>query len=221
MVLPIRHAARLALLALTGCAAQALPQQQPLSPGLLQAAQNYPPIIMGSNVHPADGAIPLSCPASGARVEQSGGPTLEFLGASVSNPDLCHMRIGGQAMDLWYGIWGASWAGGVESYPALKQIIHGSTGDVSGFDTYARGGLRWHDLVRNEGIEDISLLGKTYHALKLSHYREGFDNNPYRSLSTVWKDIPTGLTIYGTYQHIAGAPQLDGALTPAAIIPAP
>ncbi len=74
--------------------------------------------------------------------------------------------------------------------------------------------------MRNEGIEDISLLGTAYHALKISHYREGFGGNNYRSVSTVWKDIPTGMLIYGTYQHIAGKPEIDDPLLPTAITPA-
>ena len=76
----------------------------------------------------------------------------------------------------------------------------------------------FHDLVRNEGVEDIYLLGKSYHALKISHYREGFNGNNYRSVSTVWKDIPTGMTIYGTYNHIAGQPEIDDPLLPTEIV---
>ena len=99
-------------------------------------------------------------------------------------------------------------------------MIEGRTGTVTSFDTRMLPGMQWHDLIRNEGIEDINLLGKTYHAVKLSHYREGFDDNGYRSVSTVWKDIPTGMILYGTYNHMAGRPELDGSLTPAKITPA-
>jgi hypothetical protein len=90
---------------------------------------------------------------------------------------------------------------------------------VVGFDTHMAPGLQWHDFVRNEGIEDIELLGRQYHALKISHYREGFDGNDYRSVSTIWKDIPTGMLLYGTYQHIAGRPEIDDPLLPTAIVP--
>jgi len=78
-------------------------------------------------------------------------------------------------------------------------------------------GYEYHDLMRNEGIEDINLLGRRYHALKLSHYREGFNGNIYRSVSTVWKDLNSGMLIYGTYQHISGTPVLDDPIIPTRI----
>lgn len=204
------------LLALAACAAGAA------SPGLDQARRDYPPLIMGENVHATDGSgpYPLSCPAPGARVEQRGAPAMEFLGADPSNPDLCRMRIGTDTMLAWYGIWATDWPGAAQAYPAMRQVIHGRTGDVAGFDTDLGPGLQWHDLVRNEGIEDIKILGRTYRALKISHYREGFGGNIYRSVSTIWKDIPTGMLIYGTYQHISGRPELDDPIIPTAIVPA-
>ncbi len=204
------------MLSLAACAAQ------PLSTGLQQAEQNYPPMIPAVNVHPTDGSgpYPLSCPAPGSRVEQRGGPAMEFFGADPSNPDLCRMRIDNQSPTAWYGIWVTDWPGADQAYPALKRVIQGPTGTVAAFDTIVEPGIEWHDLIRNEGLEDLPLLGKTYRALKISHYREGFGGNTYRSVSTVWKDLPTGLLLYGTYQHIAGRPELDGAFTPTAIIPA-
>ncbi len=185
------------------------------------AAANYPPMILGSNVHPTDGHdVPRSCPPAGARVEQKGGPTFDYGGADPSDPDLCVMTIGGDAVKAWYGIWVTVWPGADDGHVALRQIMHSPSGTVTGFDTVIQPGLQWHDLVRNEGVEDIVLLGKQYHALKISHYREGFGDNHYRSVSTVWKDIPTGMLIYGTYQHIAGQPEIDDPLLPTAIIPA-
>jgi hypothetical protein len=194
----------------------------PASTPLEQAARNYPPLIMGANIRPTDGTGPYarSCPTAGSRVEQKGGPALEFLGADPANQDLCRMRIAGQTMTAWYGIWATDWPGAAEAYPAMQRVIRGRTGEVAAFDTRAAPGLQWHDLVRNEGIEDIKLLGTIYHAVKLSHYREGYDGNSYRSVSTVWKDIPTGLLLYGTYQHISGRPELDDPLIPTAIVPA-
>lgn len=207
------------LLALAAGAAAAQSAPTPLD----QAVRNYPPLIMGANVHPADGSGPyaLSCPAAGARVEQKGGPAMEFLGASPASPDLCRMRVGGEAVEAWYGIWVTAWPGAAEAYPAMQRVIRGRTGDIAAFDTVVSPGIEWHDLMRNEGIEDIKLLGKTYRALKLSHYREGFGGNIYRSVSTVWKDIQTGMLIYGTYQHISGRPELDDPLVPTAIVLAP
>ena len=211
----IRFAATcLALLFATAAAAQ--------SPGLDAAARNYPPFVLGGNVRAADGSPPYAraCPPAGSHVEQVGGPATVYLGAVPGNPELCRMRVGSDTVEGWQGIWLTAWPGAEAARPALKQVIEGRTGTLVGFDVRAAPGAQWHDLVRNEGIEDINLLGKTYHAVKLSHYREGFEGNTYRSVSTVWKDIPTGMILYGTYNHIAGRPELEGTLTPAAIIPA-
>ena len=130
------------------------------------------------------------------------------------------MTVDGQAEKGWYDIWLAEWPGAEQGRAAIRTVIAGPSGTVAGFDNLVAPGLHYHDLVRNEGVEDIPLLGQTYRALKISHYREGFDGNGYRSVSTVWKDIPTGMLVYGTYQHIAGAPEIDDPLLPTAIRPA-
>ncbi len=193
-----------------------------LDGGLQQAGRNYPPIIMGANTVPADGNPPYarSCPPPGSRVEQQGGPAFDYLGASPANPHLCRMRIGGQPAGVGYGIWLTDWPGADLAYPALTKIIRGRTGDVQGFDVSMQPGFEYHDVIRNEGIEDIKLLGQTYRALKISHYREWVGGNIYRSLSTVWKDTASGMLIYGTYQHISGAPVIDDPLIPTRIAPA-
>ena len=192
------------------------------SPGLDAAARNYPPFFLGGNVRATDGSPPYAraCPPAGSRVEQRGGPAFAYLGASPGNPELCRIRIGSDTVEAWQAIWLTAWPGADAARPALKQVIEGRTGTVTSFDTRMLPGMQWHDLIRNEGIEDINLLGKTYHAVKLSHYREGFDDNGYRSVSTVWKDIPTGMILYGTYDHMAGRPELDGSMIPTRIIPA-
>ena len=202
------------LLALAGCAGV----QGNLPPGVQGAAANYPPMILGGTVHATDGSdIPLACAAPGARVEQKGGPTFEFAGADPSEPDLCVMKVNGETVKAWYDIWLTDWPGAADARPALRQVIHGPSGTVAGFDTHMLTGLQWHDLVRNEGVEDLVVLGTTYRTLKISHYREGFAGNNYRSVSTVWKDIPTGMLVYGTYQHISGKPEIDDPLIPTAI----
>ncbi len=193
------------------------------NPALFRSAANYPPMVPTAATQPADGGAgmtPRSCPSAGARLEQASGPAFEYLGADKEQPDLCRMRVGGQPFAAWFGIWGAGWAGGNAAYPAIRGAMRGPTGTVFGFDTAAKPSAKWHDYVRQEGIERIYLLGKLYRAMKLSHYREGFDGNGYRSVSTVWKDIDTGIVLYGNYQHIAGAPELDGQLIPAKITPA-
>jgi len=212
----VRFAATFLALSATAAAAQP-------SPGLDAAARNYPPFVVGANVWPATGAPPYArpCPAAGARVEQRGGPAFEYLGASPADPALCRMRVGPDTVEAWYAIWLTAWPGVEAAVPALKHVIQGRTGDVAGFDVHMMPGAQWHDLIRNEGIEDINLLGTIYHAIKISHYREGFDGNTYRSVSTVWKDIPTGMILYATYNHIAGRPELDDPLIPTGITPTP
>ncbi len=210
----IRFAATCLALSATTAAAQA--------PGLDAAARNYLPFVLGANVRPADGRPPYArpCPPAGSRVEQQGGPAFEYLGAVPGDPELCRMRIGADTVEAWQAIWLTAWPGADAARPLLKQVIEGRTGTVVGLDVRMMPGAQWHDLMRNEGIEDINLLGHVYRAVKISHYREGFEGNIYRSVSTVWKDVPTGMILYGTYNHIAGRPELDGTLTPSAIIPA-
>ena len=181
-------------------------------------------MIMGVSTRPApaNGSLaPRSCPAAGAKVEQKGGPAFEFLGADPNQPDLCLMRVDGEPFSAWFGIWGQTWPGAEDGHQALRRSMNGRTGEVFGFNTVAQPGAQWHDFVRQEGVEDIYILGKLYRAMKLAHYREGYGGNAYRSVSTLWKDVATGLPIYGTYQHISGAPELDGVLVPARITPAP
>jgi hypothetical protein len=185
------------------------------------AAMNYPPMILGGNVHPTDGhEVARSCPPAGSHVALRGGPVMAFEGADPSAPDLCLMRLDGQPVKGWYGIWLTDWAGAEQGRAALRQMMSAPSGTVVGFDTTGAG-PSYHDLIRNEGVEDIALLGKAYRAVKISHYREGYDGNNYRSVSTVWKDIPTGLPIYGTYQHISGRPEIDDPLIPTAIVSPP
>ena len=185
------------------------------------AATNYPPLILGGTVRATSGGEqPLACAAPGSRVEQKGGPTIEFEGADPSDPTLCVMKVAGGTVKAWYDIWLTDWPGAAEARTALRDVIQGPSGTVTGFDTRMLPGLQWHDLIRNEGVEDLTLLGKTYHALKISHYREGSEGNNYRSVATVWKDIPTGMLIYATYQHISGKPEIDDPLIPTAIVAA-
>ncbi|WP_158743926.1 hypothetical protein [Acidisphaera sp. L21] len=203
-------------LAATGCVAGG-PASLPAS--VQAAAANYPPMILGGNVHPTDGhEVPPACAAAGTSVAQKGGPDFEFLGADPSNPELCVMKVGGETVKAWFDIWVTDWPGADDGHAALRQVINGPSGSIAGFDTSMTTGNQWHDLVRNDGVEDIALLGKAYRALKISHYREGANGNNYRSVSTIWKDFPSGVLLYGTYQHIAGRPEIDDPLIPTAIV---
>ena len=212
------------LLGLATCqaAVTATGQVAPADRGLQAAIANYPPLIVGANTQPADGSGPLPrpCPVGG-RVEQRGGLVTEYLGPDPASPDLCRMRIGGQEVEGWYGIWLTTWPGAGMAHDALARLIHGRTGQVEAFDVDIGPGRRYHDIQRNEGIESILLLGHTYRAMKISHYREGADGNTYRSVSTAWKDLATGMILYATYQHISGIPEIDVPIIPAAIVAAP
>ena len=210
-----QHAVWLFAVFAAGCAAP--PGGMPAD--VQAAAANYPPMILGGTVHATDGReAPKACPSPGARVELKGGPVMAFNGADPSSPELCLMTLDGTPAKAWYGIWLTEWGGADQGHAALKQMMSAASGTVTGFDVDMGHGAQYHDLVRNEGVEDILLLGTAYHALKISHYREGIDPNNYRSVSTIWKDIPTGVLIYGTYDHISGRPEIDDPLIPTKIV---
>ena len=184
--------------------------------GLADAATRYPPFTTGENVQPTRGVTPAACPASG-EVERQGGLVIAFHGADPASPRLCRMTANGVPYQAWDAIWHAEWPGAADAARALLVVMEGPTGTVRGFDVLAGPGANWHDLLRNEGVEDINLLGHTYHAIKFSHYREGMEGNIYRSVTTVWKDIPTGALLFTTYDHIAGRPALEQAFIPVRI----
>lgn len=189
--------------------------------GLAGAMRNYPPLILGANTRPTDGTGPYARPCpEGGRVEQRGGRATEYLGADPASPELCRMRLDGVEATGWYGIWLTTWPGADAAHAAFNRLVHGRTGDVEAFDVTMGPDLAFHDIMRNEGIEAITLRGRMYRALKLSHYREGGRGNTYRSVSTGWKDMDTGMILYATYQHISGAPEIDVPILPTAIIPA-
>ena len=210
------------LIAVLGACLAGLVGSRPATPaggGLAQAERNYPPLILGANTRPTDGRgpFPPACPAGG-RVEQRGGLVTEYLGADPARPELCRMRVNGTAVEGWFGIWLTTWPGADMARGAIERLIQGRTGDVVGFDVNMGPGHVFHDVQRNEGIESITLLSATYQALKISHYREGADRNTYRSVTTGWKDLASGMIIYATYQHISGAPEINVPIIPTAII---
>lgn len=211
----MRHSLSVAIAA---CLAACAPAAR-VDDGLEQARRNYPPLILGANTTPATGQAPFAraCPANG-RVEQR-GPTIEYLGSDPASPELCRMRIGGTIVQGWFGIWLTNWPGADAAHRAMARLIAGRTGDTEAFDVRVAPDFSFHEVLRNEGIEDIRLLGTTYRALKISHYREGAEGNTYRSVSTAWKDLDSGMVIYATYQHIAGAPEIYVPVLPTAIIP--
>ena len=184
--------------------------------GLADAATRYPPFTTGANVQPTQGVTLASCPASG-EIERQGGIVIAYHGADPGNLHLCRMTANGVPYQAWNAIWHADWPGAADAAIAMTQVLDGPTGTIRGFDVRAAPGANWHDLLRNEGVEDINLLGHTFHAVKISHYREGMEDNIYRSVTTVWKDIATGALLFTTYDHIAGRPALEQAFIPVRI----
>ena len=203
-------------------AAMTEPAGSQTSTGLDAAVRNYPPLIIGANTRVTDGSGPFAWPCpDGGSVRQTNGTVTVYRGATLGHPALCLMRIGGMAVQAWYGIWLTTWPGADQAAVAMDHLIHGRTGDMEAFDVRLGPTFSFHDVMRNDGVESIRLLGRTYQALKLSHYREGADGNIYRSVTTGWKDLATGMLLYVSYQHIAGAPEIGVPLIPAAIDPAP
>lgn len=172
-----------------------------------------PPIDVGPGILAVDGTgpYPPSCPKAGTTVQRGALPAIEYLGASANEPALCLVRIAGSALAMFYGIWAEAWPGSAEAREALKNVIHGKTGSSVTFDTYMGPTAQWHDVLRNDGLERLNVFGQIRPALKISHYREGFGGNTYRSVTTGWKDMQTGAMIYVTYRHISGRPEAGTA----------
>jgi hypothetical protein len=187
------------LLLLQGCVGQ----------GLTGAAARFPPAVAGPGSYAATGAgpFPPACPAPDGRVERIPGAPTEYLGADPADPELCRMRMGDNVVEGYFGIWLKEWPGSADAQKALRQVIHSPSGSTASFDVHMLPGLQWHEIIRNDGIEALQVLGGVHPALKLSHYREGFDGNNYRSVVTVWKDLRTGMIIYVRYFHISGTPE--------------
>src|SRR3954453_9390266 len=160
----MRRFGPIAVLLLGGCTAVTELNDTRLPP----AGRNFPPLIPGANIASVYGGVALrSCPALGGVVEGKGGPMVRYLGASPANADLCRIQIGNDTVESWYGVWQTGWPGADRAYPALTNLIRGSTGSLEGFNVLMAPGYHYHDLIRNEGVEALSLLGKTYQTLKL------------------------------------------------------
>ncbi len=189
--------------------------------GLSQAERDFPALIVGANTRPTDGMPPYAtaCPVGGS-VTQEDGVVTRYLGASSVSPALCRMRVGDKTVEGWYGIWLTIWPGADRAATAMDRLIHGRTGDVEAFDVRVSPSFSFHDVLRNEGVETIKLVGKSFQAPKISHYREGAEGNIYRSVTTGWKDVASGMMLYVTYQHIAGSPEVYVPILPVAIEPA-
>lgn len=155
----------------------------------------------------AAGPSPVVCTPPGGSVQHGNGSLVEYLGADPANPELCLSRRGGKPFAGWFGTWAAEWPGSDAAHPALRTVIAGPPGTIASFDTDAGPGLRWHETLINEGLEDIKLLGQVYRTQRLAHEREGFDGNTYHSVVTQWREVASGMVVYQNYRHLAGRPE--------------
>ena len=188
-----------------------------------QAAGAMPPPDIPLAIRPAGERqqVPPACPAAGGVVTRSPGPPIEYLGATAGNPELCRVRFGdGPEFPLYFGIWAEAWPGSAEAHAALKRVIAGPPGTVVSFRTTAAPGSQWLDVIRNEGVEDLNVAGRVRPALKIAHYREGIEGNTYRSVTTGWKEISSGMMIYVNYRHISGHPEAGTAWDPISVMEA-
>ena len=143
--------------------------------GLPATARRFPQLILELGVDSASLARP--CPVAGGRVEQRGGPTESYEGANPSDPALCLMRFGDEPALAWFGIWHTSWPGADQAEGALGRLIQSQAGDTEGFVIRMSANLAYYDILRNEGVEDLPLLGRVCRTVRISQYHEGVPPN--------------------------------------------
>lgn len=172
-----------------------------------------PPADSGPGIRAvgAQGPFPPDCPRAGVVVERGPLPSLNYRGVAAEDPALCIVNFAGTDFPMYFGIWAKAWPGASDARVALDKVIHGPTGTTASFDTRMMPGSQWHEVIRNDGVEDLNVFGQIRTALKISHYREGFEGNTYRSVVTGWKDMRTGAMIYVNYRHISGRPEVGTA----------
>lgn len=162
--------------------------------------------LMASSV--AWAQSPPACPTGMGIVDRTAAPPLIYLPADPAEPEACRLVLRGGAIGLfWFGSWKTDWPGAEPARFAYRQAYANGPGTVVRFDTVAAPGLSWHETIRNEGFETVTLAGAVRHTMKVSHEREGFDGNTYHSIVTQWKDMETNMTVYQTYTHLSGRPE--------------
>jgi hypothetical protein len=147
---------------------------------------------------------PPACPPNPTRVVRSAGGVVDYLGTVPGLPELCRMRRGDGDGDFYLGAWRSDWPGAGLAYPAIRAAIHGPAGMRTSFVTRSAPGLQWTDSYTNEGVESVTVNGKSRPALRLAHEREGIEGNTYHSVITSWKDLATGVTLKTVERQIAG-----------------
>jgi hypothetical protein len=181
--------------------------------GVAVAQVAVPPMDTGPGIWATDGSgpAPPACPRAGTVVQRGMLPAIEYRGAAPDDPALCLVRIGTTDLPMYFGMWAREWPGSAAARDAIGRAIHGPTGKAIIFDTSMAPGLQWHDVIRNEGLEELNVFGQRRPTVKIAHYREGYGGNTYRSVTTGWKDLQSGAVIYVTYRHISGRPEAGTA----------
>lgn len=149
-------------------------------------------------------AAPAACPTVPVRVIRSNGPATEHNGIYKDIPDLCYQIRGGTPGYWYYGAWNMDWPGAGDAYPAIKTAVDGPKGTRTSFITRAMPGWQWIDSFINEGIESMTVDGRSYRVLRVAHEREGIEGNTYHSIITQWRDVDTGITLKTVENQIAG-----------------
>ena len=149
-------------------------------------------------------ARPAACPSEPVRVERSRGGTIDYLGSVPGIPELCRVTRADGAGELYFGVWRSDWPGAGQAYPAIRTVVLGGLGARSSFVTRSWPGLQWTDSFVNEGIEPLSVDGRSYQTLRLAHERSGIEGNTYHSIITTWRDVDTGIALKVFEQQISG-----------------
>ena len=149
-------------------------------------------------------AAPAACPPEPTRVVRSRGGVIDYNGTVPGIPELCRLTRTDGAGDFYFGVWRSDWPGAGQAYPVIRAVVLGGTGARSSFITRAWPGLQYIDTFVNEGIEPITVNGRRFEALRLAHEREGIEGNTYHSIITVWRDVPTGISLKVVEHQISG-----------------
>ncbi len=147
---------------------------------------------------------PAACPTVPVRVLRSNGPATQYNGVYPGIADLCYQVRGTDPGYYYYGVWNMEWPGAGDAYPAIKTAMNAPKGTRTTFITRALPGWQWIDSFINEGIEPMTVDGRTYRVLRISHERNGIEGNTYHSIITSWRDVATGVTLKTVENQISG-----------------
>ncbi len=86
----------------------------------------------------------------------------------------------------------------------MNTVLSGPKGTHTDFVTGSAPGMQWVDSFTNEGVEPLTMDGRTYQVLRLAHERNGIEGNTYHSIITVWLDVATGMMLKAVENQISG-----------------